>query len=74
MAFFKKIHKQIALNNSKENLEQAYHISEENLKKASKLGNIKKLKVAMKEHGNLEYALLYQKTPEFKERRNYGKF
>ncbi len=69
MAFFKNIHKRIAIYNSKENLEQAYRLSEENLKKASKSGNEKLLKAAMKEHGNLEYALLYQKTPEFKERR-----
>ena len=69
MAFFKKIHKRIAMYNSKESLEQAYHLSEMNLKKASLSGNEKLLKTAMKEHGNLEYALLYQNSPEFKKRR-----
>lgn len=69
MAFFKKIHKRIALYNSKENLEQAYHLSEENLKKASKSGNEKLLKAAMREHGNLEYALLYQNSPEYRTKR-----
>ena len=74
MVFFKKIHKRLALNNSKEKLEQAYHISEENLKKVSKSGNEKWLKASMKQHGDFEYALLYQNSPEFKkERRRYEK-
>ena len=69
MAFFKKIHKRLALTNSKGSLEQAYHRSEENLRKASYSGNEKLLKKAMKSHGNYEYAMLYKNTPEYKVKR-----
>lgn len=69
MAFFKKTHKKLAVSNSQENLQQAYHRSEQNLQKASSSGNEKWLRDAMKEHGNFEYALLYQNTPEFKKKR-----
>lgn len=66
MAFFNQKQKKLALTNSRENLEKAYHISEQNLKNASKSGNEKWLKTAMKQHGNFEYAMLYQNTPEYK--------
>ncbi len=69
MAFFKKVHKKLARTNSPESLARAYHSSEESLKRASRTGNEKLLKSAMKRHGNYEYALLYQNTPEFKKRR-----
>lgn len=66
MGFFSKKQKKIALTNSRESLEKAYHISEQNLKDASKSGNEKWLKTAMKQHGDFEYAMLYKNTPEYK--------
>lgn len=69
MAFFKKIHKRLALTNSNESLEQAYYRSEKKLRKASYSGNEKLLKKAMKIHGNYEYAMLYKNTPEYKVKR-----
>lgn len=69
MGFFSKKQKKLALANSKESLEKAYHISEQNLKDASRSGNEKWLKTAMKQHGNFEYAMLYKNTPEYKTKR-----
>ncbi len=43
-------------------------IIEDNLKKASLTGDEKWLKKAMKQHGDFEYAMLYQNTPEFKKK------
>ena len=69
MAFFTNKHKKLAVKTSRQALQQSYAESEEKLRRASKSGNEKALKQAMKEHGNIEYALLYQSTPEFKEKR-----
>lgn len=66
MGFFSRKQKQIALNTSKADLESAYHISEQNLKDASRSGNEKWLKTAMKQHGNFEYAMLFKNTPEYR--------
>lgn len=66
MAFFTRKQKQLAISCNRANLEKAYHVSEENLKTVSKSGNIKQLRIAMKQHGNYEYALLYKNTPEYK--------
>lgn len=66
MGFFSNKQKKIALSNSRENLETAYHISEKNLKDASMSGDEKRLKTAMKQHGDFEYAMLYKNTPEYK--------
>lgn len=74
MSFFNKKQKQLALNCSRDRLEKAYHISEQNLHKASLSGDEKWLKKAMKQHGNFEYAMLYQNTPEFKKRRKGGDY
>lgn len=65
MGFFSRKQKQIALSTPKESLEKAYHISEQNLKKAAMTGNEKQLRTAMKQHGNFEYAMLYKNTPEY---------
>lgn len=74
MSFFNRKHKQLALSNSKQQLETAYKLSEKRLKYISLTGNEKQLKKAMKEHGKYEYAMLYQNTPEFnKKRKNYLK-
>lgn len=72
MSFFNKKQKQLALNCSRDRLEKAYHISEQNLHKASLSGDEKWLKKAMKQHGNFEYAMLYQNTPEFKKKKERG--
>lgn len=69
MAFFTNKHKKLAVKTSREALQQSYAKSEEKLRQISKSGNEKALKQAMKEHGNIEYAMLYQSTPEFKEKR-----
>lgn len=68
MGFFSRKQKQLALKTSTYDLEKAYHVSEQNLKKVSASGDEKLLKSAMKQHGNYEYAMLYKQTPEYKER------
>ena len=70
MAFFTNTHKKIATTSSREDLQQRDAASEEKLRRASRTGNEKALKQAMKEHGNIEYAMLYQMTPEFWKKRN----
>lgn len=69
MAFFTNEHKKLAINSSREDLQRGYAKSEEKLRQASKTGNERALKEAMKEHGNIEYAMLYQRTPEFQDKR-----
>lgn len=67
MAFFNNEHKKLS-NLPTDVLKQKYVETELKLQTIAKTGNEKALKEAMKEHGNVEYALLYQKTPEFKEK------
>lgn len=66
MSFFNRQQKKLALSCPEEELEKAYHASEQNLKKVAKSGNEKLLHKAMKQHGNYEYAMLYKQTPEYK--------
>lgn len=78
MGFFSKKQKKLALTNSRQNLEKAYHISEQNLKDVARSGNEKNLRTAMKQHGNYEYAMLYKQTPEYRKlisqrRKNNGR-
>ncbi len=68
MSFFNIKQKKLALSCDRQSLERAYHVSEDNLKKASLTGDEKWLKKAMKQHGEFEYAMLYQNTPEFKKK------
>ena len=68
MAFFKRVHKKLALTNAKQHLQSRYMDSENMLIAVSKLGNEKEIKKAMQEHSKYEYALLYQITPEFKKK------
>lgn len=65
MSFFKGKHKKLALNNTKESLEQAYVKSERNLVRATRTGDEKEIRKAMKEHGAYEYAMLYTFSPEY---------
>lgn len=66
MGFFNRTHKKIACYNTKSELARAYEQSELDLERASYSGDMKQLKKAMKEHGEIEYALLYKNTPEYK--------
>lgn len=68
MSFFKGKHKKLALNNTKESLEQAYVKSERNLVRATRTGDEKEIRRAMKEHGNYEYAMLYTFSPEYEKK------
>lgn len=65
MSFFKKEHKKLALTNTRESLEEAYIKSERNLVRATRTGDEKEIRKAMKEHGNYEYAMLYTFSPEY---------
>ena len=69
MGFFSKKQKELALKNSNFELERAYHQSEQKLKNVSCSGDEKSLKRAMKQHGDFEYAMLYQNTPEYREKK-----
>lgn len=66
MGFFTRKQKKYAKHCSVADLQQAYRISEQNLIEASRSGDIKHLKTAMKQHANFEYALLYKHTPEYR--------
>ena len=68
MGFYNKSHKKLAQYNSYLELQQAYEQTEFDLERASYNGDKKALKKAMKEHGNIEYAILYKNTPEFKKK------
>ena len=71
MGFFNRKQKKLALMTAKDDLEKAYHISEQNLQKASRSGDEKWLKTAMKQHGNFEYAMLYKNTPEYRKKKKF---
>lgn len=67
--FFTEEQKSLALSMKKGELKKRYKKSERDLKETAKTGNKRNLARVMKRHGNYEYAMLFQKTPEFKERR-----
>lgn len=69
MSFFKYKHKKLALTNTRDSLQQAYAKSERNLIRATRNGNEKEIKKAMKEHGNYEYAMLYTYSPEYEKKK-----
>lgn len=64
--FFSDYQKYLALETKKSELKKLYKKSERDLKEVAKSGNEVNLAKVMKKHGNIEYAMLYQKTPEFK--------
>ena len=68
MGFFNSKQKKMAKYCTREQLQRGYHLSEQNLVEASKNGDMKRLKNAMKQHGNFEYALLYKNTPEYRKK------
>lgn len=51
---------------SKEYLKRLYQISERKLERACDSGNLKAVKLAMKEHHRYEYALLHQRYDKAK--------
>ena len=73
MGFFKFQHKRLAKKMSRADLMDAYYDSEMALNSAAYDGDAKALKKAMKEHGKYEYAMLYQNTPKFLNRKRKGK-
>lgn len=69
MGFFSFNEKRLAKKYSQSTLSRMYKESEAELAKAALNGNISALNKAMKKHHAAEYSLLYQKTPEFKKRK-----
>lgn len=66
MTFFTDYQKDLAHCNSAKCLRKAYKKSERDLKKVARCGDEQNLVKVMKQHGDIEYAMLFQKTPEFK--------
>lgn len=69
MKFFNEYEKMVAMRNSRNVLKKKYRESEKQLLKASKTGSETMIAKAMESHKTFEYALMYQKTPEFKQRK-----
>ena len=66
--FFELKHKHLAFSKTAHQLNQAYKKSERALKKSACGGDERELSNVMKQHHDIEYALLFQKTPEFKQK------
>lgn len=73
MPFFSKEQKELALKRSSQDIKVLYEYSEKQLKACAKTGSVYKLSEAMKKHQMFEYALLYQLTPEYKEKISKGR-
>lgn len=58
--------KRIARQNDSSTLHKAYEISERRLKHCARKGSNKEMEKAMKYHKDIEYALYYQQSPEYK--------
>lgn len=69
MGFFSRRQKRLARKYTAGELKSCYHYSENELGEAAENGDKKALKRAMKVHGNVEYAMFYKNTPEYKNRR-----
>lgn len=69
MKFFDSYQIYLAESCSAKQLRKEYKRSERDLKRVAKTGDVEYLAGVMKEHGDFEYAMLYQKTPEFKKNR-----
>lgn len=68
MSFFKRRDKKLAMTSSVV-LRDCYKNTETGLKKAVASGDEKAMKQAMRKHRDVEYAMLYQNTPEFKKKK-----
>ena len=64
--FFNDYQINLAHSLKKSELRKRYRQSEKELKQVAKTGNDIVLAKVMKKHGNYEYAMLYQQTPEFR--------
>lgn len=64
--FFSDHQINLACSLKKSELRKKYKKSERELKKVARTGNDIALAAVMKRHGNYEYAMLYQQTPEFR--------
>lgn len=71
MAFFKEEHKKLA-RFGQTALNEYYKHTEKELVNATKSGDEKSIKKAMKRHQLVEYALLYTNMPEFKNKQVRG--
>ena len=69
MGFFTSKQKRMARKNTLKELQRAYYDSECALLAASYKGDKKALRQAMKVHGDYEYAMLYQYTPEYNKKK-----
>ncbi len=67
--FFEPKHKRLALSSSPGQLNKAYKKSERVLKKVARCGDEQELAAVMERHRDIEYALLFQKTPNFNKRK-----
>lgn len=67
--FFTEEQKSLAFTMGKGELKKRYKKSEQELKEVAKTGNERNLARVMRKHGKYEYAMLFQKTPEFKQGR-----
>lgn len=68
MAFFSRKQKQLALKTNSKTIKEKYEQTELHLRQCAKNGNERELKKAMAEHRNIEYALLYKNTPEYRDK------
>lgn len=66
--FFSDSQKVLACAESRRELRKKYKKSERELLETAKTGDENALARVMRKHGAYEYALLFQKTPEFKRR------
>lgn len=64
--FFSEEHKVLAHSFSNRELKREYEKTEKELLNVAKSGDEDALKGVMKKHGSIEYAMLYQKTPEYR--------
>lgn len=63
--FFTKSQKQLALKKGYF-LEREYELSERDLIKVARTGNERELKKCMENHHEIEYAMLFTYTPEYR--------
>lgn len=68
MKLFSKLEKKIARENSTETLKNARSLSIARMKNAAEYGELKALKSAIKEYSTYDRALLYQRTPAYRQK------
>ncbi len=68
VGFFSENQRKMAYKYTAGQLKKMYKLSEKDLKIVAEKGNEKYLEKVMERHRDVEYAMLFQKTPEFKKR------